>query len=253
MAPADPIRFWSWGVEPDGPPLAQALAVGYALRAAALDAAAGLGLRLSDSLHDSWPDGGHRHAYWLSEDRDRDGAIDHVVMFVESGISPTDARALRATAEFSLGEQAFRLRAGRAGSRPKGGLFGPATVWMAATPFVTRLWRRTKTGKVRADFTPAAQVVREIGEIEDRHRKRRFPAPAGVAWMPAVQVGPALAAPGAFVLETEALRPNADAVAAFPVVTFPEPVEGPIALGYGAHFGLGLLVPADAEPGERGR
>ena len=26
-------------------------------------------------------------------------------------------------------------------------------------------------------------------------------------------------------------------------VTFPEPVSGPVALGYGAHFGLGLFVP----------
>ena len=26
-------------------------------------------------------------------------------------------------------------------------------------------------------------------------------------------------------------------------IEFPEPVKGPIALGYGAHFGLGLFVP----------
>jgi CRISPR-associated protein Csb2 len=26
-------------------------------------------------------------------------------------------------------------------------------------------------------------------------------------------------------------------------ITFPEPVSGPIALGYGCHFGLGLFVP----------
>jgi CRISPR-associated protein Csb2 len=28
-------------------------------------------------------------------------------------------------------------------------------------------------------------------------------------------------------------------------ITFPEPVRGPLALGYGAHFGLGLFVPVD--------
>lgn len=26
-------------------------------------------------------------------------------------------------------------------------------------------------------------------------------------------------------------------------ITFPEPRQGPFALGYGAHFGLGLFVP----------
>ena len=28
------------------------------------------------------------------------------------------------------------------------------------------------------------------------------------------------------------------------VIEFPEPVSGPLSLGYGAHFGLGLFVPA---------
>jgi CRISPR-associated protein Csb2 len=27
-------------------------------------------------------------------------------------------------------------------------------------------------------------------------------------------------------------------------LTFAEPISGPLALGYGAHFGLGLFVPA---------
>jgi CRISPR-associated protein Csb2 len=34
-----------------------------------------------------------------------------------------------------------------------------------------------------------------------------------------------------------------DSGAAF-IVEFPNPVSGPIAVGYGAHFGLGLFVPA---------
>lgn len=28
-------------------------------------------------------------------------------------------------------------------------------------------------------------------------------------------------------------------------ITFPDSVDGPLALGYGAHFGLGLFIPAD--------
>ena len=28
------------------------------------------------------------------------------------------------------------------------------------------------------------------------------------------------------------------------MIEFPEPVSGPVALGYGCHFGLGLFVPA---------
>jgi CRISPR-associated protein Csb2 len=119
---------------------------------------------------------------------------------------------------------------------------------MAATPFVTRLWRLTKTGKERAEFTPSAQLIREIRELEDCDRNRRLPEPAGVAWLPAIAVGHESMSPKDFALATERSQPAGDAIAGFPIVTFTEPVRGPIALGYGAHFGLGLLVPVDAEP-----
>jgi CRISPR-associated protein Csb2 len=249
MACAERLRFWSWRVESAGPPLGMALPVGYALRAAALDAAARTGLdRLPDSLHDSGPNGGHRHGYWLSEDRDRDGAIDHLTVYAEAGFDRDAVRALRAITELCLEQTRFRLLPAQAGVKRKGGLFGPAASWMALTPFVTRLWRLTKTGKARADFTPSAQVLREIRELETRERAHRLPDPVGIAWLPAVAVGDGFATPTDFVLATDLVRPNGDAVAGFPLLTFAEPVTGPIALGYGAHFGLGLLVPADAEP-----
>ena len=242
-------RYWSWRIE-NGPPLSLALPVGYALRAAVLEAAAGRGLdRMPEALHSSEPDGGHRHAYWLPEDRDRDGTIDHVALFAETGIEPAFANALCATRTLRLGEQPFALTPAEAGAGRKGGVFGPARVWIAATPFVTRLWRRTRTGKARADFTPTAQVVREIGEAEDRDGNRRLPEPVAVAWLAAIAAGNRLAMPRDFVLTTDRARPVGDAVAGFPVITFAQAVAGPIALGYGAHFGLGLLVPADAEPG----
>jgi CRISPR-associated protein Csb2 len=253
MRSADRLRFWSWRLEPASPPLAMALPVGYALRAAALDAAAGIGLdRLPDTLHDSGPEGGHRHAYWLSEDRDRDGVIDHVTVYAEAGFDPDAVRALRGVTELCLEQARFRLVSAEAGVRREGGLFGPTATWTAATPFVTRLWRLTKTGKERADFTPSAQVLREIRELETCARTRRLPDPVAIAWLPAVTLGSRLAAPTDFVLATEMARPNGDAMAAFPLVTFAAPVAGPIALGYGAHFGLGLLLPADAEPRNAG-
>ncbi|HRI16140.1 MAG TPA: type I-U CRISPR-associated protein Csb2, partial [Verrucomicrobiota bacterium] len=40
-------------------------------------------------------------------------------------------------------------------------------------------------------------------------------------------------------------RRGHDSGAAF-VIEFPEPVSGPIAVGYGAHFSLGLFVPIDS-------
>jgi CRISPR-associated protein Csb2 len=249
MPSADRNRSWSWRVEPTGPAIGKALEVGYALRAAVLEAAAKVGLdRMPEDLHSSGSEGGHRHAYWLSEDRDRDGAIDHVTLFAESGIDPDFARALQATHGFCLDTRHFGLQQAEPGFRREGGLFGPAAVWMAATPFVTRLWRLTKTGKVRADCTPSAQLCREIADLEDFDRRRRLPEPAGIGWLPAIAVGGELKSATDFLLRTEHSQPPGDAVAGFPIVTFAEPVRGPIAIGYGAHFGLGLLIPLDAEP-----
>ncbi len=31
-------------------------------------------------------------------------------------------------------------------------------------------------------------------------------------------------------------------------LTFPEPIPGPLALGFGCHFGLGLFVPWQSDP-----
>lgn len=40
-------------------------------------------------------------------------------------------------------------------------------------------------------------------------------------------------------------QPPSDAVASFPTISFAEPVFGPLAFGFGAHFGLGQLVPVE--------
>jgi CRISPR-associated protein Csb2 len=256
---AEAARYWSWRVEGAGPPLTLALASGEALRAAAVQAATRQGLdRMPDELHSSGAEGGHRHAYWLSEDRDRDGVIDHMTLFAAAGIAPAFADILRRIGELRLPAEVRRhwpaasvlLSQAEAGVRGKQGglgLFGPARVWVAATPFVTRLWRHTKTGKPRAAFTPTEQVAGEIRALEDGARKRRLPEPAAIGWLRGIALGGTVAGPSNFLLATLRMQPNGDAFAGFPVVAFATPVDGPIALGYGAHFGLGLMLPADAE------
>jgi CRISPR-associated protein Csb2 len=87
-----------------------------------------------------------------------------------------------------------------------------------------------------------------VQEIEDSQRNRRLPDPIDVAWLPAIASGPRSVSPSDFIVANDRTQPKPDHVAAFPIVTFGQAVSGPIALGYGAHFGLGLLVPLDAEP-----
>lgn len=46
-----------------------------------------------------------------------------------------------------------------------------------------------------------------------------------------------------FVAERSLDMPPPDCEAGFVRLEFPDPVVGPLAFGFGAHFGLGLLVP----------
>ena len=63
------------------------------------------------------------------------------------------------------------------GDVPEGGLFGPARVWMAVTPYVTPRWRLTKTGREWTDFTTVAQLRKDVAA-------EGLPEPKSVTWKP---------------------------------------------------------------------
>ncbi len=121
-----------------------------------------------------------------------------------------------------------------------GSLCGEAQIWSAITPYVTPNWRLTKTGKERAAFTPDVQLKKEAASMG-------LPDVKHIDWQPFVWLGEDRISPQAFMLErTSKLfynTPPKDAVAAFPTVHFEELVAGPLAFGYGSHFGLGLMRP----------
>ena len=237
------VQAWRWRISYPGPPLTAALLAGEALRneVFAVGRRAGVEL-LPDTFHGGNANGrvrdpAHKHAFWLSEDEDFDGLIDHMLVFAESAI-PAGVLALLASARrLHLGQYVWTLEPDWMGRRGPGGLFGPSQIWRAVTPYVTPWRRLTKTGKERPGFTIERQLRRELAA-------RRHPEPSefqsGVIhpYMDEFVVAYSFA-----TLRANA-TPPADAVTAFPIVTFPEPVWGPLAFGYGAHFGLGLFSPA---------
>lgn len=115
------------------------------------------------------------------------------------------------------------------------GSFRAGRVWHSVTPYVTPRWRRVRSGADRAEMLPDAQLRWEI-------RQRALPEPVGVTWRAPEEV-PWLRAPSSAVeIETRSRRPPPGAAVGFPAIEFPEPVEAPLAFGFGAHFGLGLLA-----------
>lgn len=192
-------------------------------------------------LHDR-----HAHAHTLPVDLDGDGHIDHIVIFAQMGL-PTDAqRAIRSlkrtwtkggpgelqVAVAGAGDLTI-LRHLSEGFRPQvEALLGPpggCREWVSATPFVCPRFLKARgkndiTGQVNAELAarglPEAVEVRVGADLtrELRHFVRRrnhggVPAPVDFGY---------------------GLR-----------VVFAQPhsfwERGPLALGYAAHYGLGLF------------
>lgn len=202
--------------------------------------------------HNDQPLQGHRHAFILCEANGRGDAITHVTVFAPMGF---DARARRAfeilTRQGVWGHgghdiQLVLLGVGGPEMFPDCRLFGPARVWRSLTPFVpTRHPKTHRDGRPKLDAegwwigSPAHDLRRLLSELGK-------PMPARIEPLESITVGSRRLHPLEF--QTERLhgegRRGARTGTAFQL-TFPEPVPGPLALGYGAHFGLGLFVPAE--------
>ena len=198
-------------------------------------------------------DPAHRHAFWLPEDADSDGLIDHVSVFIPDGID-RDVQAkldritrlwverkqraddedvnVAGTEEWRLALEGFATPSHFTDSAP---IFGCSTRWRSATPFVAagHLKADRHAGEFRRlvrrigmdgtlDFDATKVDVRELTEVDiggsTRHALHfhRF--------------------------RSRGREKQHDTAGALLQVTFPVPVNGPLVMGYGSHFGLGLFV-----------
>lgn len=188
---------------------------------------------------------GHRHAHVLPVDLDGDGRLDHIIVYAPMGLGDAAQRAIRTLRRTWTKGGVGDLQVALAGSgdiemlrslpapldQHVTDLLGPmggSRAWVSATPFVPPRFlkqRGTNTliGQVNAELASRGrplveqwdELPRNERTLAMRHfvrRRQRGGAP------PAVDVGYALR------------------------LQFAEPVVGPLLLGYGSHFGLGLFV-----------
>ena len=184
----------------------------------------------------------HQHAFYLPTDENGDGYLDHLTVISRGGFSPAEVDALATVDELNPGQGRPPTRLAFLGQgisddfrsiegwTPEHPMFGQGRLWHSITPFV--LVRHPKRNKdlpkdqVNLELTrrglPEAKTVtlrrtlrlsnnREFSPLEYYRWRRGHPAPVG----------------GAHFFNVE----------------FDEDVSGPMALGYGCHFGLGLFVP----------
>lgn len=197
---------------------------------------------------------GNQHAYFLPE-CDFHGYVTHVTVHAPCGFSANDSRALsRLRKVWSIeGNGAeidvILLATGRAEDfNPASPYFRPSRVWRSLTPFVPVRHAKTfRTGQPKVDPTNGLQ----IGSSEhDCLRLLSLVAPAA----PPVSVKNLGARVVIGIREIPALdfqrqRRNGEGTRGehrgYSLrLEFAEPTTMPFALGYAAHFGLGVFVPA---------
>ena len=197
-------------------------------------------------------DSAHRHAFWIPEDADFDGLIDHVSVFIPDGINrDVQAKLDRITRLWESRQQhpgdedvqgsgtlEWRLALegfGKPGDFSASAMFGRSKRWRSATPFLAaghlkadghagefrRLARRTGMGD-GFGFDAAMIEIRELKHIRIG--------------------GTARHALHFHRFRSRGREKQPDTAGALLEVTFPVPVDGPVAMGYGCHFGLGLFV-----------
>ena len=205
---------------------------------------------------DGVPLTGHGHTYYLSEADPLRGTVKYLTLYARMGFDDEAQRALeqlRKTWGYDghnlqlilLGtgepEDFVESNAKQSRSLP----LSSAMIWKSHTPFVpTRHLKTRKNGEPKLDECGLA-----IGSPENELRRLLqeggFPAPLKIESITTLPIG------GRRIrwLEFQRTRKHGDGRHAAGNsgygfrITFSSEVTGPIALGYGAHFGLGLFVP----------
>lgn len=240
------------------PSLLRAVEVGELARKAIMSQYGGKGKRPAPPIL-SGHEGGeplhmqHRHAFYLPTDEDGDGRIDHLTIVAEDGFGGEAQKALGGLVKLWTGhgptseDVARLLLLGMTTLdelRRQCDWFSPATVWESVTPFVlTRHPKRFRTGELK---------LNELGEQrdgpEDQLRRelvlRGLPAPVSLE---RIQRCDLPTGRSFHWLEYQRWRhQGGGSSSGFAYgfrLEFAEPVAGPLALGYGCHYGLGLFRP----------
>lgn len=204
------------------------------------------------SGHGIGRNGAHEHAFFLPEDADGDGRIDHLLLHADMELDISTRRVvdtvrfiiagegsgLRERTESTTGPQSLRVVL--EGIGPKEQWRGcsrllssgdGATVWESMTPYLHPWFRK------RNRLGPDEQVAREC-------RQRGLPEPEAIEPLSHVAVEGRRLKPIHFHrFRSKAGLSQPDTQGSFWRLTFSEPLPGPLALGFGCHFGLGLFRP----------
>lgn len=200
---------------------------------------------------------GHEHAHYFATDEDGDGRLDHVTVYCPRGFDVADVEALgslrtiyrRGNAPdvrmilIGLGGAEMFVKSGSQHSKLAASITHPlpqvvltSKRWRSVTPFSLPRFPNRGGGKPpRPRDLPEAQLVQEL-------TARGLPEPISIKRVEGYQP---VGRPLVRWLEFHTRRfkgTQGKGLTGFEI-EFAEPVAGPIAVGFGCHFGLGLFMP----------
>jgi CRISPR-associated protein Csb2 len=193
--------------------------------------------------------GPHDHAHILPLDLDDDGHLDHVLIWAPKRLDGSAQNAIRAIRRTYTkgGIEPLRLALVGAGrpddlillpdeyGRRLGVIFGPrdgARKWRSLTPFVAPRYLKKNGGNTL------------IGQVTSELAARGFPEPVEVGVLEAGDHPEFLRHRHFIRKRRSGPQPPADFGYSLEI-GFDKPIFGPLCLGYGSHFGLGLFGSVD--------
>jgi len=196
---------------------------------------------ISGKTVDGEPLTGHEHAHYLATDEDHDGRVDHITLHAPGGFDSGDLGALQNVRTIERRKNGAPVRMlliglGTTADFPGVSLFARSCLWRSVTPFALPWFPNRGGGKApRPRDLPEAQLRRQI-------KLKGLPTPQSIVPIAGYVAGGRREVRW---LEYHASRYNGtrgNGLAGFEI-EFPEPVRGPITLGFACHFGLGLFLP----------
>ncbi len=189
----------------------------------------------------------HSHAFWLPEDTDGDGCIDHITVYAPEGLDDdVRSRLDRITrlwtnqgsankngsgfCEWCLALESFGNPQDFSNSSR---IFGMSRVWVSSTPFLA-------TGHLKKNSGYAGEVKRLL-----KRRKiicESLVDGVQVEIMQSISIGDTVRHTSNFHrFRSRRGEKQTDTQGTFLRLNFPEAITGPISLGFACHFGLGLF------------
>lgn len=187
----------------------------------------------------------HRHAHYVALDSTQQGKISELVVWASGGFGPTDIAALqniRLLRSWRLPYPVRLVLTDLGGNLPASLCANPhSSVWESVTPLVLPRYPKTNHRLPNGDYadSPRIQLMKELAY-------RGYPEPVEISEL--AHYAPRGKAGGhsyrwlEFKTQREKDRGTPRPVCGFRI-RFGTPIRGPLLLGYGAHFGLGLFRP----------